>query len=257
MVTGAGGSIGSELCMQVAAQGPRSLVLLDQAESAIYRIDKRLRGLYPNLEIHPVVADILNWHRLDRVMAEHKPGIVFHAAAYKHVPLMELNREEVVINNVLGVTRVLSLSAEYGMERFVLISTDKAVDPSSHMGASKRIAELLVRDAARRAGGRYVTVRFGNVLGSDGSVVPLFEEQIAAGGPVTVTHPEMERYFMTVHEAVHLVIQAAAMGQAGEVFMLDMGKPIKIVDLARAMIEMSGRDIEIEFTGLRDRKSVV
>lgn len=255
MVTGAGGSIGTELCRQVAAQRPRRLVLLDQGESAVYHIDLELRGRFPNLNIIPVVADIRDLGRVERVVARYDPEIVFHAAAYKHVPLMELNPEEVVLNNIQGTRNLLQAAERCNVQRFVLISTDKAVDPSNFMGASKRVIELLVQDAAKRSGRNFVAVRFGNVLGSDGSVVPLFKQQIAAGGPVTVTHPDMERYFMTIPEAVQLVIRAANLGKGGEIFVLDMGEPVKIVDLARDLITLSGlqpdRDIEIVFTGLR------
>ncbi|HOT90413.1 MAG TPA: nucleoside-diphosphate sugar epimerase/dehydratase [Anaerolineae bacterium] len=255
MVTGAGGSIGSELCRQIAAQRPRCLVLLDQGESAVYYIDLELRRRFPSLEIAPVIADIRDPARLERVMARYTPEIIFHAAAYKHVPLMELNPEEAILNNVQGSRNLLQVAERYNVRRFVLISTDKAVHPSNFMGASKRIVELLVQDAARRSGRNFVAVRFGNVLGSEGSVVPLFKQQIAAGGPVTVTHPDMTRYFMTIPEAVQLVIQAAVLGKGGEIFVLDMGEPVKIVDLARDLITLSGlqpdRDIEIVFTGLR------
>ncbi len=255
MVTGAGGSIGSELCRQVAAQRPRCLILLDQGESAVYHIDGELRKRYPNLALIPVVANIRDLNRMERVMARYAPEIVFHAAAYKHVPLMEINPEEVVINNILGTRNLLQAAERGNVERFVLISTDKAVAPSNFMGASKRVVELLVQDAAKRSGRGFVAVRFGNVLGSEGSVVPLFKKQIADGGPVTVTHPDVERYFMTIHEAVQLVIQAATLGAGGEIFVLDMGEPVKILDLARDLITLSGlqpdRDIEIVFTGLR------
>ncbi len=255
MVTGAGGSIGAELCRQVAMQRPRRLILLDQGESAVYYIDLELRSRYPNLDIVPIVADIRDQGRVERVMARYEPAIIFHAAAYKHVPLMELNPEEVILNNIQGTRNLLQAAERCNVERFVLISTDKAVDPSNFMGASKRVVELLVQDAAKRSGRSFVAVRFGNVLGSEGSVVPLFKQQIAAGGPVTITHPDMTRYFMTIPEAVQLVIQAAILGKGGEIFVLDMGEPVKIVDLARDLITLSGlqpdRDVEIVFTGLR------
>ena len=255
MVTGAGGSIGSELCRQVAQQRPRRLVLLDQSESGVYHVDAEIRERYPALELCPVVADVRDLGRLERVMDHHRPEVVFHAAAYKHVPLMEANPEEVVLNNVLGTLNVIRTIERQDAARFVLISTDKAVNPCSLMGASKRVTELLVQDADQCKGKCFVAVRFGNVLGSDGSVVPLFERQIAAGGPLTVTHPEMTRYCMTIAEAVQLVIQAAALGDGGEIFVLDMGEPVKIVDMARDLITLSGlepgRDIEIEFTGVR------
>jgi len=255
MVTGAAGSIGSELCRQVAQQRPRQLVLLDQSESGVYYINTELRDRHPELEICPVVADIRDLGRVERVVGRYRPEIVFHAAAYKHVPLMEANAEEVVLNNIMGTRNLLRVAERQDVARFVLISTDKAVNPVNFMGASKRVTELLVQDAARRRGKGFVAVRFGNVLGSEGSVVPLFRHQIAAGGPVTVTHPEVERYFMTIPEAVQLVIQAAVLGDGGEIFVLDMGEPVKVVDLARDLITLSGlqpgRDIEIEFTGLR------
>ncbi len=255
MITGAGGSIGSELSRQVAAQQPRALILLDQAESAIYRIDLELRERFPKLDIAPVIADIRHLNRLESIMARYQPEVIFHAAAYKHVPLMERHPDEAILNNVQGSQNLLQAAERHDVARFVLISTDKAVNPSNFMGASKRITELLVQDAARRTGRDFVAVRFGNVLGSEGSVVPLFKRQIANGGPVTVTHPEVNRYFMTIPEAVQLVIQAGAMGSGGEIFVLDMGEPVKIVDLARDLITLSGlqpdRDIDIVFTGLR------
>jgi len=253
MVTGAGGSIGSELCRQVARERPHRLILLDQSESGVYHIEAELQYLYPTLGIHPVIANVRDLERLERVVKDYGPDIVFHAAAYKHVPLMEMNPEEVVLNNVLGTLNLIQVVERQSVARFVLISTDKAVEPCNFMGASKRIAELLVQDAARRTGKCLAAVRFGNVLGSDGSVVPLFERQIAAGGPVTVTHPEMTRFFMTIPEAVQLVIQAAILGSGGEIFVLDMGEPVKIVDMARDLIALSGmdRDIDIEFIGVR------
>ncbi len=260
MVTGAGGSIGSELCRQAAAQHPRRLILLDQGESAVYHIDMELRTRYPDLEIVPVVADIRDLQRIERVMARHDPAIIFHAAAYKHVPLMEQNAEEVVLNNVWGTRNLLQAAEQHNVARFVLISTDKAVNPSNFMGASKRVVELLVQDAAKRSGRSFVAVRFGNVLGSEGSVVPHFKQQIAAGGPVTVTHPDMERFFMTIPEAVQLVVQAGNLGKGGEIFVLDMGEPVKILDLARDLITLSGlqpdRDIEIVFTGARPGEKI-
>jgi len=260
MVTGGGGSIGSELCRQVAAQRPRRLVLLDQTESAVYYMDKELRARHPDLALNPIIADIRDLARLERVMGRYRPEIVFHAAAYKHVPLMEANPEEVVLNNILGTRNLLRAAERQDVARLVLISTDKAVNPVNYMGASKRVTELLVQDAARRSGRCFAAVRFGNVLGSQGSVVPFFKEQIAAGGPVTVTHPEIERYFMTIPEAVQLVIHAATLGHGGELFVLDMGEPVKIVDLAHDLITLSGlrpeRDIEIAFVGLRPGEKI-
>ena len=255
LVTGAGGSIGSELCRQIARCEPAALALLGHGENSIYRIHNELREHFPGLALHPVIADVRDTGRINQVFAEHRPAIIFHAAAHKHVPLMELNRLEAITNNV-GGTRILLHAAErWGVEHFVLISTDKAVEPRSIMGATKHVAELLVRAAAQRSGRAFVAVRFGNVLGSRGSVIPLFQKQIAAGGPLTITHPDVERYFMTIPEAAQLVLQAAAMGEGGEVFVLDMGKPVKIIDLARDVIRLSGlqegKDIDIVYTGLR------
>ncbi len=255
LVTGAGGSIGSELCRQIARCDPKTLVLLGHGENSIFTISNELRRRWPDLPIHNVIADVRDLDRLRQVFEVHRPQIVFHAAAHKHVPLMEENVPEVITNNVQGTANLLRLAETYQVERFVLISTDKAVNPTSVMGASKRVAELLVQEAARRSGQVYVAVRFGNVLGSRGSVVPLFREQIAHGGPLTITHPDVRRYFMTIPEAVQLVLQASALGQGGEVFLLDMGEPIRIMDLARDLVELSGlqweRDIAVVFTGLR------
>lgn len=255
MVTGAGGSIGSELCRQIARCEPAALVLLGHGEYSIYTIASELCARYPRLSTVSVIADVRDRSRLDGVFAELRPEIVFHAAAHKHVPLMEANVADAVTNNVLGTLNVVEQAESHGTDQLVLISTDKAVNPSSVMGATKRVAELIVQDAAFRTGRRFAAVRFGNVLGSRGSVVPLFQEQIARGGPVTVTHPEVRRYFMTIPEAVQLVLQAAALGEGGEVFILDMGEPVAIVDLARDLIALSGlregRDIDIAFTGLR------
>lgn len=255
LVTGAGGSIGSEICRQVAGLGAREIVLLDHAENPVFHIYNELSVRYPELRVWSVIADIRHALRVDRVFQDYRPGVVFHAAAHKHVPLMELNAEEAVTNNVGGTLNVLSSAERVEVPHFVLISTDKAVNPGNIMGATKLIAEMLVHDAAVRTGRHYVSVRFGNVLGSEGSVVPLFQRQIACGGPVTITHPDMCRYFMTIPEAVQLVLQAAALGQAGETFVLDMGEPVRIVDLAKDLIELSGlevgRDIELAFTGLR------
>ncbi|OQA45067.1 MAG: UDP-N-acetyl-alpha-D-glucosamine C6 dehydratase [Chloroflexi bacterium ADurb.Bin325] len=271
LVTGAGGSIGSELCRQILRCKPASLILLGHGENSIFDIHNELKIEDSRLKMNPagpqsaifdlqsqlapVIADIRFSERLDAVFAEHRPEIVFHAAAHKHVPLMEENVADAVLNNILGTQRVVEASIAAGVERFVLISTDKAVNPTSIMGVTKHIAELIVEAAARETGRSYVAVRFGNVLGSRGSVVPFFQRQIAAGGPVTVTHPDMRRYFMTIPEAVQLVLQAAALGHGGEVFVLDMGEPVRIVDLARDLIRLSGlepeHDIEIRFTGMR------
>jgi FlaA1/EpsC-like NDP-sugar epimerase len=255
LVTGAGGSIGSELCRQIACYHPGQLLLLGHGENSIYRILLDLRERFPQLAIQPLIADARDAGRLREVFNRYCPEVVFHAAAHKHVPLMECNVAEAVANNVCGTRCLLQAAEVLGTKRFVLISTDKAVNPTCVMGATKRLSELLIQDAARRTGRAYAAVRFGNVLGSRGSVVPLFQRQIAAGGPVTVTHPKVRRYFMTISEAVQLVIQAGAIGQGGEIFVLDMGKPIRIVDLATDLIRLCGlepgRDIEITFTGLR------
>ena len=257
MITGAGGSIGSELCRQVIEHGPEKLVLLDHDENGIFYAHRELEAM--NLEgvkVIPLVRDIKYRESLERVFTKYNPTVVFHAAAHKHVPLMEMNPGEAVRNNVEGSRNVIDLAAGSGVKRFVFISTDKAVNPSSVMGATKRMVEIYLQDTARNCNSCvFCSVRFGNVLGSQGSVVHLFRRQIAAGGPVTVTHPEMKRYFMTIPEAVQLVIQAGALGKGREIFVLDMGEPIKIVDLARDMIILTGlkpdEDIKVEFTGLR------
>lgn len=264
LVTGGGGSIGSELCRQVLRCKPAELIIVGHGENSIFEVYSEIQKLVnqqttrneqPTCIIHAVVADIRFTNRIRRIFEQHKPEIVFHAAAHKHVPLMEYSPAEAITNNVIGTRNLLRASMAVNVQRFVMISTDKAVNPTSVMGASKRIAELLVHQAARQTGQAYVAVRFGNVLGSRGSVVLTFKKQIAAGGPITVTDPEMRRYFMTIPEAVQLVLQAGAIGQGGEVFTLDMGEQVKIVDLARDMIELSGlevgRDIDIAFTGLR------
>jgi FlaA1/EpsC-like NDP-sugar epimerase len=256
LVTGGGGSIGSELCRQILDCHPRQIVVLGHGENSIFAIFHELHGRgYKEIEIIPIIADVRFPDRLQSIFAQYKPHIVFHAAAHKHVPLMEANPEEAITNNVLGTRNLLSAAEANQVAQFVMISTDKAVNPTSVMGASKRVAELLVHQTAKRTGKPYMAVRFGNVLGSRGSVVLTFREQIAKGGPVTVTHPDMRRYFMTIPEAVQLVLQAAVLGKGGEVFVLNMGEPVKIVDLAQDLIELSGlelgRDIDIVFTGLR------
>jgi FlaA1/EpsC-like NDP-sugar epimerase len=255
LVTGAGGSIGSELCRQVARFRPRTLVLLEQAENALYHVHRELSERFPDLELVPRIADICDTRRLDAVFADTKPGLVLHAAAHKHVPMMEWNPGEAVKNNVGGTRAVADASHRHGVGRFVMISTDKAVNPTSVMGCTKRIAELYVQAQAQKSRTTYVTVRFGNVLGSNGSVIPLFKEQIARGGPVTVTHPDMVRYFMTIPEASQLVLQAAAMGSSGEIYVLDMGEAVKIVQLAEDLIRLSGlkphKDVEIVYSGTR------
>jgi FlaA1/EpsC-like NDP-sugar epimerase len=254
-VTGAGGSIGSELCRQVCQFGPRKLVLLERSENALFEIHRELTAAFPKLDIVPALTDITDGARVRSVFREHQPDVVLHAAAHKHVPLMEWNPGEAVKNNVFGTKCVADVAHETGVAKFVMISTDKAVNPTSVMGATKRVAELYAQALASRSKTRFVAVRFGNVLGSAGSVIPIFREQIARGGPVTVTHPEMRRYFMTIPEASQLVLQAATMGKGGEIFILDMGEPVRIVDLAEDLIRLSGlrpgEDIEVQFSGIR------
>lgn len=255
LVTGAGGSIGSELCRQVAAVGPKKLVLLDHCENSIHSIWLELTEKFPGVPLALEIADVRDKPRVESLFHTHRPGVVFHAAAHKHVPLMELHPAEAVKTNVFGTRNAALAASRSGARVFVMISTDKAVNPSSAMGATKRLAELIITQENRVSNTIFTAVRFGNVLGSNGSVVPVFQRQIARGGPVTVTHPEMKRYFMTIPEAVHLVIQAGSMAKGGEVFLLDMGKPVKIVDMARDMIKLSGlepgKDIQLEFTGIR------
>ena len=255
LVTGAGGSVGSELCRQIARLRPMQLVLLGKGENSIYEIDRELRGRYPTLPIKPVIADIRDANRINNVFNTYKPEVVFHAAAHKHVPLMEMQPEEAVNNNVFGTKVVAEAAERHGTATFVMISTDKAVNPTSIMGATKRLAELVVNNISKNSKTKFIAVRFGNVLGSRGSVIPLFRQQIAAGGPVTVTHPDMTRYFMTIPEAAQLVLQVGAIAQGGEVFVLDMGEPVRILDLAHDLIELSGftpeTDIPIVFTGIR------
>jgi len=254
LITGAGGSIGSELARQVAIFRPRQLVLLDRSENDLFKIGMELARKFPDLNYVPVVGDILDVSRLREVFSLYRPSSVFHAAAYKHVPMMERNCFQAVTNNVFGTYNVALLARQAHAEDFVLISSDKAVNPTNIMGVTKRIAELIVL-ALQHNKTRFMAVRFGNVLGSNGSVLPIFEEQIAGGGPVTVTHPEAKRYFMTVTEAVQLVLQASTMGQGGEIFVLDMGEPVNIADLAKRMVRLAGlepgRDVEVVFTGLR------
>jgi FlaA1/EpsC-like NDP-sugar epimerase len=255
LVTGAGGSIGSELCRQIANLAPTRLVVLDHSENQVFEIEQELRRRFPALAITPVIADIRDRSRVRPVFERHQPYAVFHAAAHKHVPLMEENVVEAITNNILGTRNLVDAALDHGVEHFVLISTDKAVRPTSIMGATKQIAESVVRLTAIRENKHYVAVRFGNVLGSRGSVIPTFLEQMKRGGPVTVTHPEMRRFFMTIPEAVQLVLQAGALGSAGELFVLDMGEAVKIADLARDLIRLSGFtegvDMELQFTGMR------
>jgi len=255
LVTGAGGSIGGELCRQIARFCPAEMILLGHGENSISEISLDLCLSFPDLIAHRVIADVRDLERVNQAIERYRPQVIFHAAAHKHVPLMEADVQEAITNNVLGTRNVLRAACRQGVERFVLISTDKAVNPTCVMGATKRMAELLMTAAAQRTGRTYIAVRFGNVLGSRGSVVPIFQRQIAAGGPLTVTHPDMRRYFMTIPEAVELVLQASVLGQGGEVFVLDMGKPVRILDLATDLIRLSGlepgRDIQIVFTGTR------
>src|SRR5690554_3254218 len=263
MITGAGGSIGSELVRQICRFNPGELILFGHGENSIYALERELERDWPRVKYHGVIGAIQNGARLDYVFSRYRPDIVFHAAAHKHVPLMEENPEEAVFNNIIGSRNLISLAVKYGVTHFVNISTDKAVNPTSVMGASKRMVEYLVQNAALRAGPdqTFVSVRFGNVLGSRGSVIPIFKSQIAAGGPVTVTHPDMVRYFMTIPEASQLVLQASGQGRNGEVYILDMGEPVRIVDLARDLIRLSGLepdvDIPIEYTGMRPGERLV
>ena len=255
MITGAGGSIGSELCRQVAQFSPKRIVLFERSEYNLYQIHMNLHDLFPEVLVSPVIGDILQQNRVEQTFAKFLPEVVFHAAAYKHVPLMEMNPLEALWNNVQGTAIVARCSHTYGVRKFVMVSTDKAVRPTNIMGVSKRIAELICQGIGSASKTQFVTVRFGNVLNSVGSVIPLFKRQIEKGGPVTVTHPEVYRYFMTIPESVQLIMQAGAMGKGGELFLLDMGEPVKIVDLARDLISLSGlepdKDIKIVFTGLR------
>lgn len=255
MITGGGGSIGSELCRQIAMFNPKQLLIFDIYENGAYDIQNELKRLYPSLDLKVLIGSIRDRARLDSVFDKYRPDVVFHAAAHKHVPLMEENPTEAIKNNVFGTLNVAEMADKYAVKRFVLISTDKAVNPTNVMGATKRLAEMLIQAMAKQSKTIFAAVRFGNVLGSSGSVIPLFKKQIAEGGPVTVTHPDITRYFMTIPEAAQLVIQAGAMAMGGEIFVLDMGQPVKILDLARDLIRLSGlepdKDIKIVFTGLR------
>jgi FlaA1/EpsC-like NDP-sugar epimerase len=255
LVTGGGGSIGSELCRQLARLGPARLLVLGKGEHSIYLVDQELRQRFPDLEVVPLVGDVRDESAMREIFERHRPEVVFHAAAHKHVPLMERQPAEAVRNNVGGTRTVAELAHAHQVETFVLISTDKAVNPTNVMGATKRVAELIVSELASRSRTRFMAVRFGNVLDSRGSVIPLFKQQIAAGGPVTVTHPDITRFFMTIPEASQLVIQAGALGQGGEVFVLDMGEAVRIADLARDLIRLSGLepdvDVKLRYTGLR------
>ncbi len=255
LISGAGGSIGSEIARQVSHFAPTMVVLLDSAETPLYEIEYELSKDFPNIHYFPVIADVKNISRLGYVFERYAPSVVFHCAAYKHVPMMESNPGEAVLNNILGTKNIADVSRLSGVGRFVLISTDKAVNPVNIMGASKRAAELYLQHIAPNSKTKFITVRFGNVLGSNGSVIPRFKEQIQHGGPVTVTHPDIIRFFMTIPEASQLVLQAGSMGECGEIYILDMGEPVRILDLAEDMIRLSGftpyKEIDIEFTGLR------
>ncbi|MDZ7736191.1 MAG: nucleoside-diphosphate sugar epimerase/dehydratase [Gammaproteobacteria bacterium] len=259
LVTGGGGSIGAELCRQIGALQPARLVIVERGEYNLYRIHADLQQKFPALAIDAVLGDVCEQATVERILSEFRPNVIFHAAAYKHVPILEQYLREAVQNNIVGTQVIAEAAGRYGCDKFVLISTDKAVNPVNALGRTKRAAEILCDSMNGEGGTRYVTVRFGNVLGSDGSVVPVFQKQIRAGGPVTVTHPDMERYFMTIPESCQLILQAGAMGEGGEIFVLDMGQPVKIVYLAEQMIRLSGqvpnRDIEIRFTGLRPARS--
>ncbi len=255
LVTGGGGSIGSELCRQVAGHDPKQLVIFDVYENNAYDIQLELKEKYPGLNLVVLIGSVRNTHRIESVFEQYRPDIVYHAAAHKHVPLMEDSPCEAIKNNVFGTYKTAKAADKYGAKRFVLISTDKAVNPTNIMGASKRMCEMVIQMMNSRCETDFVAVRFGNVLGSNGSVIPLFKRQIEQGGPVTVTHPEIIRYFMTIPEAVSLVLQAGAYAKGGEIFVLDMGEPVKILDLAKNLIQLSGykvdEEIKIEFTGLR------
>jgi FlaA1/EpsC-like NDP-sugar epimerase len=255
MVTGGGGSIGSEICRQVIKFNPFKLVIIGQGENSVFDIEQELHTEYPSLNVATEILDIKDRDKVQLIFQKYNPGVIFHAAAHKHVPLMERNPEEALKNNIVGTYNLVEAADAFSVKTFVLISTDKAVNPTSFMGATKRVAEMIIQSMDKRSATRFVAVRFGNVLGSRGSVIPTFKRQISKGGPVTVTHPEMIRYFMTIPEAAQLVIQAGSMAQGGEIFILDMGDPVKIVDLARDLIKLSGFepdvDIPIKFTGIR------
>ena len=255
MVTGGGGSIGSELCRQIAAHNPRQLLILDIYENNAYDIQQELARRYPKMDMVVLIASVRNTNRINQIFERYRPDIVYHAAAHKHVPLMETSPNEAVKNNVLGTWKIVQAADQWKVKRFVMISTDKAVNPTNIMGATKRVCEMIIQTYNNHSQTEFVAVRFGNVLGSNGSVIPLFRRQIAEGGPVTVTDPEIIRYFMTIPEAVSLVLQAGAYAKGGEIFVLDMGQPVKIVDLAMNLIKLSGykvgEDIDIQFTGLR------
>ena len=257
IVTGAGGSIGSELCRQICRFKPKQILLYERAESPLFEIDLELRSHFIGLDVVPILADIQNMKQLDRVFHDYRPEIVFHAAAYKHVPMLEFHAWKAVRNNIIGTFNLSECATKYDVDRFVFVSTDKAVRPTNVMGATKRIAEILIQnqEAYKKCRTKFMIVRFGNVVGSAGSVLPLFKRQIEKGGPVTVTHRDVTRYFMTIPEAAQLILQAGAMGEGGEIFILDMGDPIKIDHIARDLIRLSGfepdKDIKIDYVGLR------
>jgi FlaA1/EpsC-like NDP-sugar epimerase len=255
LVTGGGGTIGSELCRQIASHGPSHLITLDIYENGVYDVQQELITTHPELNLTVLIASVRNTNRINQIFAEYKPDIVYHAAAHKHVPLMEDSPNEAVKNNIFGTFKTAMAAATHDAKRFVMVSTDKAVNPANIMGASKRVCEMIIQTFNKHYDTEFVAVRFGNVLGSNGSVIPVFKKQISDGGPVTVTHPDIIRYFMTIPEAVSLVLQAGAYAKGGEIFVLDMGKPVKILDLAKNLIRLSGyrlgEDIKIEFTGLR------
>lgn len=255
LVTGAGGSIGSELCRQIIKYGPKKLLMLDIYENNLYELELDLKSQFPKDIIQPIIASIRDFQRLEEIFNEYKPSLVFHAAAHKHVPLMEDNPIEAIKNNIFGTKNLIDVSDKYNVKRFVLISTDKAVNPTSIMGATKNICEMLIQDKNQKSNSEFVAVRFGNVIESNGSVIPIFKKQIANGGPVTVTHKDINRFFMTIPEAVGLVLEATTYAKGGEIFVLDMGQPIKIYDLAKTLIKLAGlepeKDIEIKITGLR------
>lgn len=255
MVTGGGGSIGSELCRQLAGHGVGHLIIFDMYENNAYEIQQELKRNYPELNLTVLIGSVRNTNRLDFLFRTYRPDVVYHAAAHKHVPLMEDSPNEAIKNNVIGTYKTAMAAIKYGTKRFILISTDKAVNPTNIMGASKRLCEMVIQMCNQKSDTEFVAVRFGNVLGSNGSVIPLFKQQIAAGGPVTVTHRDIIRYFMTIPEAVSLVLQAGAYARGGEIFILNMGEPVKILDMAENLIRLSGyepyKDIQIQFTGLR------